>query len=244
MHSPDDKNYPLASAKRPPRPKRSVSKQDFKLPKPYRRQLFSEEPEGLTRLQIGMLGFGALLTATLIAVLALLAKESDHSPEGKVIVAAASLETVEPVDAHAAAVPALAVAAIPPALQEGARSTLPARASAPAPGRVPIALKTPVKAKTPTLLAVAPKKAPHARAVTALLAREKKRKPPRGEPVVKHPAPDPDVALITAILLLTPSPAPASTPAVAMELAGHAPLICPPATPKHSACTEVHMAKP
>lgn len=248
MHSSDDKNYPLATPKRPSQPKRAVSQQDFKLPKPYRRQMFSEEPEGLTRLQIGMLGFGALLTATLLAVLALLAKESDHSLEGKVIVAAASLETVEPAEAHVAAVPALSVATIPPALQEGARSAVPARASAPAPERTPIALKPPFKEKKQALLAGLPKKPSHLQAMTALLAREKKRKPPRSEPVVSHPAPDPDVALITAILLLTvapaPAPAPAATPAVAMELAGRTPLICTPATPKHLACTELHMAKP
>ncbi len=111
MHSPDDKHYPLAKAKRSPQPRRAVHKTDFSLPKPYRRQLFSEEPERLTRLQKGMLAFGAAMITTLVGVLALLANESDHSPEGKIIVEAARLEALDEAEAQLASYPAPAIPA-------------------------------------------------------------------------------------------------------------------------------------
>lgn len=249
MHSSDDKQYPLAKAKRPPQPRRAVSKKDFSLPRPYHRQLFSEEPERLTRLQMGMLGFAALMIATLLGVLALLANESDHSPEGKMIVAAARLEAVESAEAQPAANPtpaAPAEAPTPPALQHGVRSGVPAHAARTlAPARARAAVKPKEKAKPAPRLASFPKKAPPAvRATPALLAREKKPKPPRKEPAITVPAPDPDVALIAAILLLTPAPAPASAPPVAIELAGRAQASCAPAIPKDPACTELLKLKP
>ena len=102
MQSSDDKHYPLTKTKRSPQPRHAVSKKEFSLPKPYRRQLFSEEPERLTRLQMGILAFAALMITTLLGVLALLAHENDLSPEGKLIVAAAELEAVESAEAQIA----------------------------------------------------------------------------------------------------------------------------------------------
>ena len=94
MQSSDDKQYPLTKVARRPKSGRTVSKKDFALPKPYRRQLFSEEPQRLTRLQLGLLGFAGVMVSTLVGVLALMAHESERSPDGKLIVAAARLDNV------------------------------------------------------------------------------------------------------------------------------------------------------
>ncbi|WP_426211019.1 hypothetical protein [Massilia sp. TWP1-3-3] len=254
MHASDDKPFPLAPTKRSPQPRRTVSKKDFSLPKPYRRQLFSEEPERLTRLQTAMLTLGALLVAAVLAVLALLAQESDHSPDGKVIVAAARLETVDSVEAQLASLPPPAAPAeppVPPALQHEARTAGMLPTQTPATRMHPATKpKAKAKARQPTRLAGAPKKpALHGRALAALLEREKKirpapMKPAPREPTLTIPAPDPDVALIAAILLLTPAPLPASAPAVAMELAGRAQGTCMPVTPKDHGCAELHKLKP
>ena len=249
MHSSDDKHYPLAKAKRSPQPRRAVSKKDYSLPKPYRRQPFSEEPERLTHLQVGMLGFAGLAIVTLLGVLALLAHESDRSPEGKMIVAAARLEPVDDAEAQLASYPAPptpAEAPLPPALLHGVRGPeLVQAVTAPARPAAKPKAKAKAKTKAPTRLASVPKKPQqHARVKPALLARAKKTTPPRKAPAVTAPAPDPDVALIAAILLLTPAPVPASTPAVALEFAGRAQATCAPAVPKDPACTELHKLKP
>ena len=249
MHSSDDKHYPLAKAKRSPQPRRAVSKKDYSLPKPYRRQPFSEEPQRLTHLQVGMLGFAALSIVTLLGVLALLAHESDRSPEGKMIVAAARLEPVDDAEAQLAsypAPPAPAEAPLPPALLHGVRGPELVQAAPARPAAKPkTKAKAKAKAKAPMRLAAGPKKLqPHARVTAALLARAKKARPPRKEPAVTVPAPDPDVALIAAILLLTPAPVPASTPAVALEFAGRAQAPCAPAVPKDPACADLHKLKP
>jgi hypothetical protein len=261
LHSPDDKHFPLAKAKRPSRPRRAVSKNDFSLPKPYRRQLFSEEPERLTRLQVGMLAFAGLMITSLIGVLALLSHERERSPDGKVIVAAARLESVEAAEAQLASyappVPP-PEAPLPPALLHGPRTADPVQAAKPpAPPRalavsklkakVTTKAKAKAKPKQPTRLALGPKKpVKRTQAMAALLAREKKAKAPRKIPAVTVPvpAPDPDVALIAAIMLLTPAPVPASAPSVSMELAGRAQKACVPAIPKDPACTELHKVKP
>lgn len=211
MHSPDDKQYPLGQPKRARLPRRAVSNKDFSLPKPYRRQLFCEEPDRLTRLQISLLAFAGLLIATLTGVLALLAHESERSPQGKVIVAAARLESAEQVEARLASFPAPTVRIaqdLPPAPR-----TRPVVKARPIPKELPPV--TP-KMRPAALPALAFKKAaPAARAPVAVPARDKKRKPaPRREAPQPVPVRDPDEDLITAILLLTPAPlraAPAST---------------------------------
>lgn len=178
MPSPDDKHFPLA-----PRPRRAVSKQDYRLPKPYRRQLFSEQADRLSRLQVSLLGFAGLMVLTLLGVLALLAHETAHSPEGKLIVAA----SVPAPHARRAAYPARPArpdGELPPALRHGPRTAPPAKVQA--------------KARPP----------------------RKNPPPPAHPPSVPAPAPDPDIALIAAILLLTPAPVPGAPPPLSAELAG------------------------
>jgi hypothetical protein len=195
LHSPDDKQYPLAQIKRAPQPRqRAVRKKDYSLPKPYRRHLFYEEPDSLTRLQVSLLGFAGVMVATLLGVLALLAHESEHSPDGKLIVIAPEAQrTSYP------APPARTESDLQPALRHGPRTP------------------PPVKARPAPRLASLPRKP----------------KPPAPLPPAKHPAaapaaaPDPDVTLIAAILLLTPAPAPSAAPAVSMELPGCTHVVTP-----------------
>ena len=195
MQASDDKPYPLASINGAPQPKRAVSKKDFRLPRPYKRQLYSEEPARLTRLQVSLLGFAGLMVATLIAVLVLLADEKDRSPNGKpIVVAAADLEDLQPVQAQRTVFPAELAQSrsdVPPALRQ-----LPVASVAP---------KAAIKAK-PALRAMRRSRLP-----PALPSR------PHALPPVLPP--DPDVALIAAILLLTPAaPTPASVAPLSMEL--------------------------
>ncbi|MEJ7806583.1 MAG: hypothetical protein WKG03_11785 [Telluria sp.] len=225
MHASDNKQFPLAKAKRPAQTRRAVSKKDFRLPKPYRRQLFSEEPERLTRMQVSVLSFAALMVTTLVGVLALLAHESDLSPEGKMIVAAARLETVQAAQVQpvlSTAPDAPAEAAIAPARQHAPPVSVPAYAVPPPVLPTRLAAKSGGKVRPATRVANAP---------AARFA-------------VTVPAPDPDVTLIAAILLLTPAPVPTSAPPVAMELAGRAQAPCAAFIPKDPACPDLLTSPP
>ena len=248
MQSPDDQQYPLAKATRRPQSRRSVTKKDFTLPKPYRRQLYNEEPERLTRLQLSLLGFAGVMVSTLIGVLALMAHESERSPDGKLIVAAAKLEPVAQLDQAEARFTAFAA----PVAKPEPEPELPLRRNAkvtallpPQPvKRLQSALKS-LKPKPVEKVVRIPKKPPqHARITAALLGRDVKGKPGRAHLVASAPAPDPDVALITAILLLTPTPVPAAAPSISMELAGRGQSVCVPTAPKENNCLELHKMKP
>ena len=221
MHASDDKQFPLASLKRAPQPKRAVSKKDFRLPRPYKRQLFSEEPARLTRLQVSLLGFAGVMVATLIAVLVLLADEKERSPHGKpIVVAAADLEAAKPMLAQRAAFPAAVV-------QNRSDVQAPLRQQA----ALAVPLTTALKAK-PALRAV--------RRVRATPAA-----PVRQHAVAPVLPLDPDVALISAILLLTPpSPVPVSATPLSMELDGGAVSACVPLGAKEIACKQLHKTKP
>ncbi len=243
MHSPDDKHYPLEQPKRPSPSRRSVSKKDFKLPKPYRRQVYSEEPDRLTRLQVSLIGFAGLMIATLLGVLALMAHEDELSPEGKVIVAAARREPVDTDDGQYASFRSRAVkdeSATPPALRSGPRTA--AKVSAAEEAMAKAKLKAKVKAEAAVRLAEVAKKAlPSARASAMSAARARKAKALTVQAASPASA-DPDVALITAILLLTPPPSPATATLTATDQAARA-QICLPTAPKGDNCTELHKAK-
>ena len=219
MQSSDDKQYPLAALKRASQPKRAVSKKDFRLPKPYRRQLFSEEPDRLTRLQVSLLGFAGVMVATLIGVLVLLADEKERSPHGKpIIVARAELEDIDALHAQ--------LTAFPPPAVEVRRDPAPVLPHAPRPS---VVAKAAPKARPPLR--------PKATKATAVML-------VRSHQAAPLQAPDPDVALITAILLLTPPPAPANAPALSTELAGRGVAACTPNPVKDSGCTDLHKMKP
>jgi hypothetical protein len=223
LHSPNDKRYPLEKLKLPPQPRRVVRKKDFSLPKPYRRQLFSEAPERLTRMQVSLLSFAGLMVTALLGVLTILAQETEHSPDGKPIVAARpGLADARPGGDMAPDGP------VPPALRLAPKVAAMAAPRSPAQQG-----KAPRKAPPPGQ-ALAAARAPRARPA---------RKTPAAPIAVPAPAPDPDVVLISAILLLTPAPPKPAAPVVSMELAGHAQNACTSPT-KDAACAELHKLKP
>ena len=249
MHASDDNQFPLAKAKRTTYSRRAVSKRDFALPKPYRRQLFSEEPDRLTRLQVSLLAFAGLLVTTLVGVLALLAHETERSPDGKVIVAAARLEDIEPGPTPLAAFPAKRPApehSLPPALRQGTRLVaLPAPAGKPSERmeRKPALKLTTARVATAPVALTA-----RGRVLAALPVRSKKvkvaRKAVPAAVPVPVPAVDPDVVLITAILMLTPAPAPVVAPAVALELPGRGGAVCLSEVAKQLTCSDLPKMKP
>jgi hypothetical protein len=157
----------------------------------------------------------------------LLAQESERSPEGKVIVVAerASAEAAagEPIAFPPMRVPPAPL--LPP--MQRAPSLPPALARPAAGQKLPLHLIKPPKKAAPQrhLLARLPAKTAHlrkARITPAAVA-------------------DPDVALITAILLLTPPPAPPALPSLAPELAGRQQSVC---TSLLSSCADLHKMKP
>lgn len=171
-------------------------------PRPYRRQVFNEEPFRLSRLQIGLLMLGATVIGGLILTVAVIAQEHANATRGKIILAA-------PIDAPA---PRLAVQALP----RVALAPEPAPAPAPAPD-LPIAI-------TPPLLDDAAMPFPEPRSPPLRLPRSQVDKPavrvaaptrrptprpvaPPAERLVRAALADPDVDLIATILQLTPQPA-------------------------------------
>jgi hypothetical protein len=171
LHSPDDHPTALTTLKRPASPRRAISKKDYRLPRPYQRNSFSDEPRRLSRMQMSVLAFALLMAATLLALLALFANEDAHSTDGKLIVEADSVppaptQPVQPVHLHVARPAGRKPAAAPRALPVVAKKSV----LAPRPGKVRLA--------------------------------------PAAAPAIE-PAADPDVELIAAILMLTPSPPPA-----------------------------------
>ena len=202
---PDEKHYPLAAPTPAPRGRRSISARDYSLPKPYRKKKFVEDEPELSTLRKGLLAFSGLVIASLIAALALLAKENFDSP------------------------PVLVIAAPKPA------APLPvALAEAPAPAFLPM----PAPARSP-MAAVhgredPPQAAPHR--PTLLSSAARLARSTHVAPVPEVPAPDPDVVLISAILLLTaPSAAAPDDPALAA---------CTATTMSDSGCPAIHGMKP
>lgn len=166
MSPPPDDKHPLARTA----PRRGVHKHAYSLPKPYRKPVSSEGRARLSRLQVALLALAAMLVASLIATVALLAHENASARHPLPVVAAPD---------PARAFPAK-VAAFPGQADIAAGGRGPARGPANATG----------KNRAPSVL---PK------LVVAVLDRD-----PKAARAEALPAPDPDVVLITAILLLTP----------------------------------------
>lgn len=168
-------------------------------PKPYRRQLVSDEPYRLSRLQVGLLITGATLIGGLILTVAVIAQEHANATRGKVIVAAPYLapRAAPPAPGSGrvpeAALPApvahVPVALTPPILDD---TSMPL----PDPQSPPLQLPRPKVVKAPARPAPAPK----------LLTKRTPTRPPvqPAELLVRSALADPDVDLIATILQLTP----------------------------------------
>jgi hypothetical protein len=228
LHSSHEKSYPVAKLKRPEQPRRAISKKDFKLPRPYRRQVFSEAPERLSRLQVSLLAFAGVMVVSLLGVLALLAQESERSPDGKIIVVAERATGGKAIADEAITFPPMRTPPVP---------LLPPMPRAPG---MPPQLARPGAGQKPPLHLIKPprKAAPQRHVLARLPAKAAHARKERATPAT---VPDPDVALITAILLLTPPPAPPALPSLAPELAGRHPAVC---TSIVSSCADLHKMKP
>jgi hypothetical protein len=179
----DESLFPLATTKVPgPRTRRSssVSARDFALPKPYRKKKFVEDEPRMSRARLAVLTLSGLTIASLVAALALLARDNLASPP--VLVIAAPKATLEELPEAQAAAALLTRFAAPSARREA--PVLAAAAPAgPAHARaVPHAPRPAMAPKAPRMAHPAPQQS-------------------------AAPAPDPDVVLITAILTLTMPPA-------------------------------------
>ena len=198
----DETHYPLAAAKPAPRVRRSISARDYSLPKPYRKKRFVEDEPKLSTLRKGLLAFSGLVVASLIAALALLAKENFESP---------------PVVVIPAPKPA---APLPVALADASPAFLP----------MPVPVRPPMAAVRDD----APPAVPHGRAMLPALAKPVHRA--HLAPATQAPPPDPDVVLISAILLLTaPGASAPDDPALAA---------CNATAVGDSGCPAIHGMKP
>lgn len=154
----DDQHFPLPSV----RTRRSISVRDYKLPKPYRKKKFVEDAQPMSPLRIGLLVFSGLVIASLVTVLAMLARDNLDAPQLLVV---------------SAPKPAPALAPVLP--------------EPPAPAAAALAQRPEAPAQRP---------AARPAALPAAVPRRHEEPAPR----IDAPAADPDVVLITAILMLTP----------------------------------------
>ena len=208
MSPSDDKKFPVATKAHGSRFRRSVS--DFTLPKPYQKKPFVEDEPQMSKTRMALLGVSGLAAAGMVAMLAMVARDNlDTRP---VPVIAATLQMPESMEVA------------PPASQEHAAMA---------------AAKPVSKAARPAMKALGASDypAPRVSVRQALLAVSAKvARPVRALPKPDPVPHDPDVELITAILMLTPTPR--AEPANAMVA------VCTPEAPIDSGCPVAHAAEP
>lgn len=247
MSPTDKKDHALVTQKMKSRSRRTAGAQDYTLPKPYRRTAGPVDRPPRSKSTLAMLALAGLLIAGLIAELIAIVQENMRVRKLPVIAAIVpeARPTVRP-----------GVAA-PPATQEMARADLvsapapdpvqalahhganpeatpaatPDIAPAPAPA---LALASPTEPNPSTTgeLLPASTRAPRPIAATRAAAPPPKRPRPIrtvAKPAVSAPAPDPDVVLVTAILMLTAKP----------ELTERV-SVCDPGMAKEATCTDIH----
>lgn len=206
MRPPDEKKYVLVTQKTKLRKSRSLSVRDYSLPKPYRKAMSGEERRGISRMQVALLAVAGMLIAGLIATLALLAHENVTTPRPKPIVAMSGKQAGD----------ALLAPAVFPGTPPGGVSGSPA-------------LAAPFNAR-----AVPPpprRRGERAQDEAATAAPAAKEDNPLSE-LTPEVSPDPDVVLLTAILMLTPPPV--------LEIQHGTPAICTAASASAPECSEMH----
>lgn len=231
MSPTDKKSLTLVTQTTRPRLRRTVNTHHYALPKPYRRKRLLEERPRWKR-KLGFYVVSGLVIGTLIGQVAEVAEQARRERELPIIAAvpddpgqgaaavapASALGPVEPLATAPAEPPADALAAqppqpSPPSLAQDDGSEAPGMA---APVGEPSPMPTVAIKKTiPRPAARRPKPAPSA--------------PQRNTP------PDPDVVLISAILMLGPTLFGDAAPAAAD---------CPADAPQDAACADLHGVPP
>ena len=235
MSTSEKKENALATSTVRPRTRGSLATRDYSLPKPYRRKAFPEEQPSTSKMKLALWAAAGVLMAGLIAELTSLAQENLRQRRLPIIAAAPPPARPEPAPTvhseqvqrpaarqapYQPAPPALApaaalaaeIVAIPAQAQLDDRQPRPGDIGGPAPTRT---LAQPMAQRLPLVV----KKGKLARSVAVESAVE----------------PDPDVVLITAILLLSP------------HLEWDVPLpgpVCTPGAPKDPACAELQGMRP
>ena len=232
MSTSDKKEYALVTYKIRPRARRSVITRDYSLPKPYRRMVFAEEQPGTSKMKAALWAATGVLLAGLVAELAALAQEHLRQRDLPIIAAAAltAPQATAPLSWAEVKPPSSA-----PDAAHGELATVGDTASFLPTGspeqQAQLSAKT--GAASTAGFETGPRPAAKAgpapwSAATAPLRKLKGTHLPLAVPV---PETDPDVVLITAILLLAPgfqteAPGPASA--------------CVPGVPKDTPCAELH----
>ena len=230
--------------------------QHYTLPKPYRRTPGPDERQAMSKSTLAMIALAGLLIAGLIAELVAIVQENIRVRKLPVI--AAIVPEVRPTVLPAVAVPPVMqemapvsapavqaaetakVAAHPEANPEVTSAVPPEIASEMAPALAPVIAPAPAALEpSPERDASAPgdllpdsSPAPRRSIATVPAALPfKKPRPARiaPKPAVVTPAPDPDVVLVTAILMLTAKP----------ELSERV-SVCDPGMAKEATCTDIH----
>jgi hypothetical protein len=201
----DKKEYGLVTQTMHPRPRRSVSMRDYSLPKPYRKKVFVEEAPTTSKTKLALWTVSGILIAGLVVELGMLAQETMRQRELPIIAAAPPRPAVDEAPApravHKKAAAAAAIAIVAPAAAALAHEPLPGLA----PGRTGVMR------------------------VKLHPAAGKHGKPAGWQAPALVPEPDPDVVLITTILLLAPQLQDDSTQNA-----------CSAAAPKDNACADLH----
>ena len=205
MSPSDKKDYGLVTQTMRPRPRRSVSMRDYSLPKPYRKKVFVEEAPTPSRIKTVLWTVSGVLVAGLVVELCMLAQETMRQRELPIIAAAPR--------------PAVDDAPAPLAMREQVSAAAPIAALAPATAASRHAV-------SPVLAAAG---IGAIRGKVHLASAGRPGKPSRLQPAALAPEPDPDVVLITAILLLAPQLRDNSTQ--------HA---CTTSPPSENACADLH----
>lgn len=238
MATQDKTEYALSTAKMRPRARRAVATPHYSLPRPYRRKAFAEEAPSVSKIKVAVLVLAGVMSAGLIIELVALAKENERVRNLPII---------------AAATPAVAPAAPPlaPLMRQEPRPappvpyvtlTEPVSAAIIAPVTPPDTIishppeQTDVANTRPAAAAatLAPPLAPRLSRAVVLAAARKTHQP---APLAAFAAaePDPDVVLITAILLLAPH--------VRADIPGN-PGMCTPGSRQETSCAAPHGMRP
>ena len=237
MSTSDKKEYALVHPTMQPRMRRHLAARDYSLPKPYRRKVFLEEPPTTSKVTLALWAAAGVLMAGLIAELTSLAQENMRQRRLPIIAAAPPPVLPEQAPSirgnELARAPAArrAPVELAPLLVAAAAAAVSAEINAtPAQAQLDGGESRPSDRDQPRPLNMAANTSPPQLAHVI-----KKGKQPRPAVIAPSVEPDPDVVLITAILLLSPQlhwDVPTSDP------------VCTPGAPKDPACPELHGMRP
>lgn len=237
MSTLDKNEYALSTSKMRPRLRRTMNTRHYLLPKPYRKKAFTEDAPSVSKIKVAVLVLAGVMIAGLVVELKALADENARV-RSLPIIAAAAPRVVPPAPQP---VPVLAQAPIPapPAPYVMLSEPAPAAVTESTPALDAIANHEQEQiddaVTRPITIATTQPTRPASAAVPAVppVVIAAARKPRASAPLATLPAAelDPDVILITAILLLAPH--------LQVDIPAN-PGVCIPSSPKDPVCAASH----